>query len=150
MMKCPNCGAEAKGKFCEHCGAALTAQGTEKTNSDAFAGAGNILGFDLADYTAKIANAMKLQKEYDQTGVMSEEMLREMQSGFGLGSVVAGIEEKNRALDEQIAKERDARKKARAAIAKRICPECGTPFKKRQEYCKSCGASVMMESYEEI
>ena len=83
MMKCPNCGAEAKGKFCEHCGAALAAQGTGKTNSDAFAGAGNILGFDLADYTAKIANAMKLQKEYDQTGVMSEEMLREMQSGFG-------------------------------------------------------------------
>lgn len=33
-MKCPNCGAEGKGKFCEYCGCEMPRVAPETVNND--------------------------------------------------------------------------------------------------------------------
>lgn len=145
MAYCSNCGAKAEGKFCSNCGTVLN---KEKSKTDTVA-TGNILGIDLDSYGESISKIFEMQKEYDQTGVMSDEMVKGLKTGFGLNQVVRQAQENLTKIEKENKEASAQLRKARVDIAKGICPDCGAKFKKRQTSCTKCGASTMVESYEE-
>ena len=162
-MKCPNCNANVQGKFCEFCGGAVNVGGAETSPQNPAPGlggglasqqnlapkTGGTLGFDLAGLFAAVNSALEVQKNYNETGQLSQRDMEKMNSGFGFGTILNDIENRNAQLGAQVNAQKEKNRRARQAILNLKCPECSAPFKKRETACKQCGAMLEIALYED-
>ncbi len=144
MSKCKNCGSELKNSICEYCG---TANNLDLKSSKGLTE--NFLGINFADFSKKMSNAIAAQQQFNETGKFDDDTLKQMSEGFGFNEMIQDLTKHNNEMNDKIKLDRAKLKAARVAIAKGKCPECGEPFKKRHDFCDNCGASVMIESYDD-
>lgn len=148
-MYCSNCGARASGNFCSECGQKLIKGDGDKFADSSAKSDAPIFGFDFSAINKSLADAMTMQKEYEKSGEMSEEMIKNLRSGFGMDDIIKDINAASQRQTAEIKEQKAKLKKARADISKGLCPDCGATFKKRQTSCSKCGASTILEAYEE-
>jgi len=146
---CDNCGAPINGEYCAHCGTnTRIAKSNPTSNTETKAANINMFGLDFGKFTSALTSAISVQQRYNENGQMSEEDLAQLNSCFGMGEVLEGVNKFNTDMAEKIKAKEESDKRARTAIHNQKCPSCSTPFNKNQSSCKKCGAILDISNYE--
>ncbi|MBQ8749154.1 MAG: hypothetical protein IJZ29_01610 [Clostridia bacterium] len=142
MAKCKICGANVNSKFCEYCGAKNEEHIDEvDMNSLINENAKDTLGADYIKCMENICNLVNYDKIAKETGSYPSEFYEKMPEMMANTMNMWGN------LNKEMEETSEKYKKARADIAKKICPSCGAKFKKGEDFCEKCGASLLIEEY---